>query len=530
MLVASNFKAAKPPKLNAWLSALGLTALFISLRWNNYDVPLVRDEGEYAYAAQLLKHGLPPYQHAFLQKPPMVVYTYALADALAPHVFWFSRLLAALFVALATGLIGIIARLEFGPGTSFPAMWLFTPMVLLPEVQQFTANTEMFLLLPLMATIAVYAVARRHGCGLLPWLLAGFLAAVAVWYKYTAAGVLGTLFALWSLEEWRTGASLRGLLRRWGFGLLGACLASAAVLAFFIVKGGTRQLWECTVLFNRHYTTSDTFGFSSLWFVMKLLWADWWLLFLLPCVLVVSPVRRVWFWATLFLAAWVSAGASIYGQYYVLVTPFWTLLTLMALNKLAAWAAAKLAWPQLWLQRGLTAAVVAVICLPHLPWVTRTREQFAARKLMADNPFIESVAAAKRVAELTSPRDYVFVAGSEPQILYYARRFSPTRFVITYPLMIPTSLAQGYQREAIQALQQHPPALIVLARSNYSWLAQDGSPTDFQTYVNQLLASSYERVSGYVLNAESGRWEEPLPEEHLPNSTLVLFKRKGLRY
>src|SRR5208282_5191419 len=98
-------------------SILGLALLFLLLRWNNFNAPLTRDEGEYGYAARLLTsgHGL-PYEHSFLQKPPMAAYTYALADLLAPDVYWFPRILAGVFAALATALLGYIARREFGPG------------------------------------------------------------------------------------------------------------------------------------------------------------------------------------------------------------------------------------------------------------------------------------------------------------------------------------------------------------------------------------------------------------------------------
>src|SRR5438445_13817343 len=54
--------------MGAWLGVLGICLLFVVLRWNSHNVPLVRDEGEYAYAAQLLRHGLVPYRDAFLQK------------------------------------------------------------------------------------------------------------------------------------------------------------------------------------------------------------------------------------------------------------------------------------------------------------------------------------------------------------------------------------------------------------------------------------------------------------------------------
>ena len=99
-----------------WIGIIGLVALFVLLRWNNFNVPLIRDEGDYAYSGQLLIRGLAPYEHAFVQKPPLVIYSYALSNLLLPDLFWSPRLLAYLFVALATALLGYIARLEFGKG------------------------------------------------------------------------------------------------------------------------------------------------------------------------------------------------------------------------------------------------------------------------------------------------------------------------------------------------------------------------------------------------------------------------------
>src|SRR5580693_2544324 len=104
-----------------WLSLFGLAVLFVALRWNNFNAPLIDDEGEFDYSARLLVQGIAPYQHAFIQKPPGVVYSYAFANLLLPQYFWAPRLLAYLFVALATVLLGWIARLEFGEGVALPA-------------------------------------------------------------------------------------------------------------------------------------------------------------------------------------------------------------------------------------------------------------------------------------------------------------------------------------------------------------------------------------------------------------------------
>ena len=511
-----------------WLGIVGIALLFVALRWHRCDAPLIRDEGEYAYAAQLLQGGMAPYEHSFMQKPPMVIYSYALADVIAPRVFWAPRLLAYLFTAGATVLLGLIARLEFGRGFALPAMWLFTPMVLLPGLDQSIANTEMFLLLPLLACFALYAFSRRQGGRSGVWFLAGFFGAVALGYKYTALPLLTALYAGWSIEESRRGTSPRVLCRRWMFGMLGAGIAGIGVFGFFLARDGGRHLWECTVLFNRAYVASSNFGLHPLWVRLLEFWVNWWILFLLPCFLFIKPRGRIWFWIAMFLAAWLTTGASHYRQYYVLVMPFWALLTAVAIKRLACWAASRLVRSEMWVGRVFTALVVVMVCLPDLNSAVPTKQQLANEQFDPLNPFPESLLVARRVAELTLPQDYVFVAGSEPQILYYAQRFSATRFVIAYPLMIPTLLAQTFQDEAIRDLERHPPSVVVRARSRTSWLNQAATPPDFIKYLDKLLAEKYERVGGYVLGSQSGRWVEPLPDQDLLDASLVLFRRKAV--
>jgi hypothetical protein len=470
----------------------------------------------------------------------MVAYSYALAHAVLPKPFWAPRLLAYFCVAAATILLGSICRIEFGLGVAALTMWLFTPMVLLPEIQQFTANTEMFLLLPLMGTAAIPVFSLEtpflRERALRAWLLAGALAGITFWYKYTAAPILGAIFLGWSVRELQSKGSSQSkvdlrrafaiLLPRWMAAIAGSGIVSLAVLAFFIFKGALNELWDCTILFNRGYMNSSTFGLPSFWFSIKLLWQSWWILFLLPLPLLFSPGKKGWFWIFLFFSSLLATGGSIYGHYYLLIMPFWALLAALGIHKWAELLAGVSRSPLVLTRQLLTVAVLALVCFPDWPWITRSREQFAIDKLRTGNPFVESALVARHVSELTAPSDYVYVAGSEPQILYYSQRLSPTRFVIAYPLMIPTPLAEKYQQEAIHELQQRPPAVIVLARSPMSWLIQEGSLRQFLPFLEQLLSTDYERIGGSIADGPRTIWKEPLSDQEVATSDLILFKRK----
>ena len=509
-----------------WLGILGLAFLFVLLRWNNFDAPLNRDEGEYAYAAQLLISGGLPYEHSFLQKPPMIAYSYALAGLLAPDVFWAPRILAGVFAALATVLLGYIARREFGPGAALPAMWLMTPMILLPELDEFLANTEMFLLLPLLATAAVYVRSRHCKGGAAHWLAAGILAAITLCYKYTAFPLLALVFAAWSFEEWRGGNRPRAIAGHWLAALSGGTVAAAIVLAPFLLRDGGKKLWECTVVFNRFYAASPIFGMANFWRMLGEFWRFWWMLFLVPCLLVFKPERRVWFWAMLFFLAWLVTAGSLFGHYYIAIMPFWALLAAVALRGFAGWVADKASQPLHWLRPVFTGIVLLAVLAPDARWLVRTRQQFAADRLGPWKTFVESPLVAARLRQITAAGDLVYVAGSEPQILCYAHRFSPTRFDIAYPLMIPTPLAKGYQAEAIHDLQQRPPAAIVLVRFGSSWASQPGTPPDFLDFLKKLLVEKYDLVGGCLSDGRHFRWQEPLGREDMAHCVMILLKRK----
>ncbi len=68
-------------RLWPWLVVL-LALLFIGfIRFRLLDMPLERDEGEYAYAGQLILQGIPPFELAYNMKLPGTYFAYALGMA-----------------------------------------------------------------------------------------------------------------------------------------------------------------------------------------------------------------------------------------------------------------------------------------------------------------------------------------------------------------------------------------------------------------------------------------------------------------
>jgi len=143
------------------------------------------------------------------------------------------------------------------------------------------------------------------------------------------------------------------------------------------------------------------------------------------------------------------------------------------------------------------------------------------------NPFIEAKIVADKLKEITTPADKVFIAGSEPEILFYSKRISSSRFNITYPLIIDTPSREEYQKKAISELEKNPPAAIVFSNKEESGLWNNESPKIFIDYLKKLLKDNYILVGGYVQNKSDinqyGSWQERVNET---DASLLLYKRK----
>jgi hypothetical protein len=332
------------------------------------------------------------------------------------------------------------------------------------------------------------------------------------------------VFAVWSVEIWRRHRNVRRLARGWLWACLGGLAAATVFLGFFWLHDGGAGLWECTVRFNRFYAQSGNFGLAGLGAELGKLFPGWWLLFLLPWAAWFRPQARPWFWFGLLGASLMATNASGYGHYYILVMPFWALLSAAGISVLAESGAGWLHRPAPVLRRLLTGLAVILLLLPDARWIAESPTRFAEAKMGPGGTFLGSAAVARKIAQSSAPGELVFIAGSEPQILCYADRTSPTRFITMYALMIPTPLARGYQQEALRDLQARPPAWVVLASTDGSWLREPTSPKDFLEFLGPWLEKNYELLGGYVAAGRGGRWVEPLTGGDLATCSLLLYR------
>src|SRR5205807_7168735 len=168
-----------------WVFALAVFCLTTAVRSRLLGIPLERDEGDYAYAGQLLLQGIPPYQLAYSMKFPGTFAAYAIA------MFLFGQTITAihlglLFVNSATSaLIFFIGKRLLNSTVGITAAASYALLSLSPSVLGLAGHATHFVVLPVLGGALLLLNERnRFGRGRL--ILYGLLMGLGLLMKQPA--------------------------------------------------------------------------------------------------------------------------------------------------------------------------------------------------------------------------------------------------------------------------------------------------------------------------------------------------------
>ena len=102
-------------RLPYYLPLLLVIVFFSLIRWHFRYIPLERDEGEYAYAGQLMLHGIPPYTLIYSMKLPGTFAAYAAILLVFGQTAKGVHLGLLVVNAVTTFLIFLLGKRLFGP-------------------------------------------------------------------------------------------------------------------------------------------------------------------------------------------------------------------------------------------------------------------------------------------------------------------------------------------------------------------------------------------------------------------------------
>jgi 4-amino-4-deoxy-L-arabinose transferase-like glycosyltransferase len=481
-------------RLVVWL-ALGLIVLgAAAIRARLLDIPLDRDEGEYAYFGQLLLQGVPPYSAAYNLKAPGIYIAYSLILALFGQTTTGIHVGLIVVTSLATVLMFVLARDLAGPTAGLVAAALYATQALNPRMLGFAGYAEHFVLLFVIAgSIVLRPLAPgRPPLGL---VAGGCLFGLAFLMKQSAAAfVLGAvLFVFLSSADDRavddgaaTGereiAPWPPRLRAVVLFLGGAVAPFVLVCLWLLLAGtlGTFLFWAFA--YGSTYSASLSASVGNLGGRFVAIAPSSSVTLTLIVIGIVALLRdrlraRKTFVLLLAAASGVgfAAGLHFRPQYGLLLIAPLAIMAAIGVDALA-----RLMPPQ---PTGLRMAVPVVLVIAALaqPLYASRDVLFQlgpdqiSRLVYGRNPFPESVPVARYIREHTRPGDRVAVVGSEPQIYFYAGRRSATGYIYTYPLMELQPYASEMQQAMIREIESGDPRYVVFVRAVGSWLVRENS-------------------------------------------------------
>jgi hypothetical protein len=521
----------------AWyLMALAVFAVALLIRIRVLPMPLERDEGEYAYAGQVMLQGIPPYNLAYNMKFPGAYVAYALIMSILGQTIPAIHIGLILVNAATIVLIFILGRQLIDSIAGLSAAMSYAILSVSPSVLGLAAHATHFVIIPVLGgTLLLLHPPQRHSAarlftsGLLFGL--GFLVKQpAIFFIFFAAGCV--LFA-----DIRRHLHFNKIVARSFTFVAGVILPFALTCILLWASGVFNKFWFWTIDYARAYATLVPLAQAGRVFSdnVRAVITDAWPIWALALIGLVAglwhPRSRS---ATLFLFGLLvfsvlalCPGFYFRYHYFILLLPAVSLLVGTATSTLT-----KLLASYLRILQAVPLLLLAVAIGFTLAWQKKVLFQdspvAACRAIYPESPFPESVRIADYVREHTKPTDTIAVLGSEPQIYFYAKRHSATGYIYTYGLMESHKFAQRMQTEMIREIEAARPKYLISVVMEDSWLARPGSDRQIFNWANEYTAQYYD-VAGFVnITADKSDYyfdEVPRSVPQLGNY-ILLYKRK----
>jgi tetratricopeptide (TPR) repeat protein len=514
---------------------VGLAIAFaVAVRIRLLDIPLERDEGEFAYAGQLMLQGIPPYKLVYSMKFPGIYAAYAAIMAVFGQTIAGIHIGFILVNAATIVLVYLLGKRLFSAAAGVAAAAAYALMSMGAGVLGIQAHATHFVVLAALGGILLLLRGIENG----RWytlLGSGALYGVGVLMKQHGAlfVAFGVCYLAWDYLSRRRNALLAGVRDMAIF--LGGVAVPLVLTGLALWWAGVFDkflFWTFTyaheyaqevslsggLIMFRTYFPNAVGPNLAIWIValagLVLIWLR-------------KENRIVATFSTFFLAfsfLAVCPGFYFREHYFVLMLPAVALLAGAAVG-----VALKL-WP------GISLLTYGVFCAALVQSVAQQSDYLfqlspleITRGLYGANPFPEAVTIGEYLRTHAAKDATIAVLGSEPEIPFYAHRHSATGHIYMYGLMESQPYAATMQKELISEIEKAKPEYLVVATSTSSWLRRDTSPQDIFEWWDKNRPKEYAQlvVVADIVAADHTeyRWEDAANYRVQSNSAVMVYKR-----
>ena len=461
-----------------YIAMVLIILLIAGIRFRLRELPLERDEGEYAYAGQLILEGIPPYELAYNMKLPGTYAAYAAILAVFGQTASGIHLGVMAVNAACIFLVFLITKELFDPLAAVVAGTAFGLFSIRPQLLGLAGHATHFV--TLSALLSIYLMLKA--CGSEKYRIffgSGIFSGLALLMKQPGLflAVFAGLYLLW--REWPAPRAM--LLRKLTAFSAGAILPYVLTCLILMRGGVFQKFWFWTVSYARAYGSElgareGLHQFANRMELQKehMGIVCWLIVFGMAAFLWDRRLRPhsafiLGLLGSSFLA--VSMGFYYRGHYFILLYPALAILAGVAVSS------ASDLLRRTRLPRPLVVAPVILFALAFANALYAERAIYfsespheASREIYGVNPFPEAVEVAGYIRANSEKEARVAVFGSEPEIYFLSHRLSATGYIYTYPLVEEQAYARVMQSEFIREVESAAPEFVVYVLLDRSWL------------------------------------------------------------
>jgi hypothetical protein len=452
--------------------------IFAMVRIRLRNTPLERDEGEYAYAGQLMLEGYPPYQLAYNMKLPGTCAAYAVMMTAFGQTVAGIRIGMMIVLIVNTLLVFFLGRRLFGILAGSVAAAAYTLMANRLSTMSLDGHATHFIVLMALAgtLLLLHAIETQRRL-----ILFGSGLCFGLAFLMKQHGILFAVFGFffWTWSEWKQKASWRRLIRQ-GSILVAGMILPFLITCFIVWRGGAfGQFWFWTVRYGAAY--EEILKLPRAWALLQIM-LPWvprpvviWLLaaFGLTAVFWNRQARRERVFLlsfTLFSILAVVPGFYFRPHYFLVMLPAAALLAGLGISAAYEYLQEREA------STAITLIPIAFFVLSHVAALQGQRRYLfqmdpiqVNRQMHAKHGFPEAEAVADYITVHSSAQDQIALLGSEPEIYFYSKRRSATGYIYMYPLLENQPFAQQMKNDMVHEIESSQPKIIVFVDNQLSW-------------------------------------------------------------
>ena len=490
----------------SWIILTIIILLTAAIRIRLLEIPLERDEGEFAYMGQLMLQGIPPYLMAYNMKLPGIYAIYALIMAVFGQTITGIHLGLMVANSIAIALLFFLTRYLFDKTAAIVAAISYALLSLSPSVLGTSAHATQFIV-PFVLGGTLVLLKAIDSKNIKMFFISGLLFGLAFTIKQHA--IFFIAFALFYFTQ-RMITSTRPidkkrLIAGSSLLLIGAALPFLLSCAILYHAGVFSKFWFWTFTYAAKYVSIVSLPDALQIFMRKVprvidswffLWAIAGIGLISICWDDKSRINRYFLLGFFFFSfLTVCPGFYFREHYFITLLPVIALLAGVATTASIQWIHEKKIAPLVEVIPGFIIAAAVIYPVINMgDFFFKATPVEASRQMYKLNPFPESIKIAEYIKARTSKDDRIAVIGSEPQIYFYADRKSATGYIYAYGLMEPHSYASRMQLEFIQEIETSLPEYIVFVNVTTSWLPEPDSDETIMKWTEAFIKQNYTTV------------------------------------